>query len=95
MFTDTRVGQKSVTDLTADSSQRQAAIVAGAGILLMVIPPIFAGSVVNGALVAGDAAATAQNILDSDLLPAFSSPASALQSAWLPLSGNCFWLCGC
>jgi hypothetical protein len=67
MFTDTRVGQKSVTDLTAGSSQRQAAIIGGAGILLMVIPPIFAASVVNGALVAGDTAATAQNILANEM----------------------------
>jgi hypothetical protein len=67
MFTDTSVGTKLVTDNTTDISQRAAAVIAGAGILLMVIPPIFAGSVVSGALVPGDAVATAQNILANEM----------------------------
>ncbi|MFN2278346.1 MAG: DUF4386 family protein, partial [Candidatus Promineifilaceae bacterium] len=66
MFADTKVGTKIMTENTADISQRAAAVIAGAGILLMVIPPVFARFVVDGALVPGDAAATANNILANE-----------------------------
>jgi hypothetical protein len=49
------------------SSQRQGAIAAGVGLLLMIIPPIFARFVIEGTIVAGDAAATANNILANEL----------------------------
>jgi hypothetical protein len=66
MIANSRVEEMIVTQQTAEISQRQGAVVAGLALLLMVIPPIFASSVVNGALVPGDAATTANNILANE-----------------------------
>ena len=53
----------------AEDSPRKAAIVAGLGLLLMTVLAIFANfSVVEGLVVPGDAAATASNIADNELL---------------------------
>lgn len=55
------------TNGTADTSQRNAAIVAGVGLLLMSVAHIIASFVYNSVLVPGDAAATANNILANEL----------------------------
>ncbi len=57
-----------MTNRNADVSLRQAAIVAGLGLLLMFIPAMFAyGFVIGGLVVPGDAAETADNIMANEL----------------------------
>jgi len=56
-----------VTNRTVDTSQRNGAITAGVGLLLMTVAAIFATSVYNSVLVSGDAASTANNILANEL----------------------------
>lgn len=69
MIQDKKIGEIEVTNRTADTSQRKAAIVAGLGILLMIIPSIFANFfVVQGLIARGDAATTASNILAKEML---------------------------
>ena len=58
-----------MTNLIADISQRQAARVAGFGWLLIIITGIFAEFFIRMELIVeGDAAATANNIMDSESL---------------------------
>lgn len=61
------IGEIEATNRTADTSQRNAAIVAGVGLLLMFVAAIFASFVHDSMLVPGDAAATANNILANEL----------------------------
>lgn len=56
-----------VTNHTVVTSQRNAAIAAGAGLLIMTVAAIFARFVYDSMLVPGDAAATANNILANEL----------------------------
>jgi hypothetical protein len=56
-----------VTNRSAETAQRKAAVIGGLAILLMVIPPILSGLVIDRVLVPGDAAATANNILAGEL----------------------------
>jgi len=53
----------------ADLSQRKAAIIAGVGLLIMIVPAALANFFVLGSLIVpGDAAATASNIMANELL---------------------------
>jgi len=64
-----KLGGTKMTDRIADTSQRQAAIVAGCGLLIMTSFAVFAIYFVFGNLkVPGDAAATANNIMASEML---------------------------
>jgi hypothetical protein len=56
-----------VTNRTVDTSQRNAAITAGVGLLIMTVAAIFATFVHDSVLVSGDAASTANNILANEL----------------------------
>ncbi|MEZ4517131.1 MAG: DUF4386 domain-containing protein [Chloroflexota bacterium] len=63
-----RIGEEMITtNEIHDVSQRKAAIIAGAGLLLMIIPSIFAAMTFDGLFVPGDAAATASNILANEM----------------------------
>jgi len=58
-----------LTNRIADISQRNAAIIAGLGLLIMTIAAIFANSfVLQSLIVPGDAATTANNITANELL---------------------------
>lgn len=61
------IEKNQVTNRTVDASLRNAAITAGAGLLLMTVAAIFATFVYNDVLVSGDAASTANNILANEL----------------------------
>jgi len=68
MISNRTIGEIDRTNQTSDTSQRKAAIAAGLGLLLMIIPAIFANFVVvQNLLVPGDASATAANILANEL----------------------------
>ncbi len=57
-----------MTNRNADISLRQAAIVAGLGLLLMFLPAVFMNFFVLGSLIVpGDAAETANNIMANEL----------------------------
>jgi hypothetical protein len=56
-----------VTNLSVVPSQRNAAIAAGAGSVIMTVAAMFAQFVLNSVLVPGDAGATASNILANEL----------------------------
>lgn len=61
------IEKNQVINCTGDTSQRNGAITAGAGLLLMTVAAIFATFVYNGVLVSSDAASTANNILANEL----------------------------
>lgn len=67
MIGERNFGEIRKADSTADTSQRKAAIVAGLGLLLMMIPAIFSNYVViQDLIVPGDAASTAANFLANE-----------------------------
>lgn len=67
MMLDRKIEDVEATDRTAGTSPRHAALAAGVGLLLMVVAAIFATVGYDNVFVAGDAAATANNILANEL----------------------------
>jgi len=61
-----KLGGNEMTNRIADTSQRQAAKVAGLGLLITLIGVIFTSVVSNRLIVPGDAATTAKNIMASE-----------------------------
>lgn len=66
MILDRKIGEMEVTDQTAGTSQRSAAIAAGVGILIMAVAAMFATIVQESVIVPGDAVTTANNILANE-----------------------------
>lgn len=63
-----KIGEIEMTNQTVDISQRQAALVAGFGLLIMFFTAIFANFfVVQRLIVPGDATVTAQNIMANEM----------------------------
>jgi hypothetical protein len=67
MMQERRFEEIEVTNRSVVTSQRNAAIAAGAGLLIMTVAAIFARFVYDSVLVPGDAVATANNILANEL----------------------------
>jgi hypothetical protein len=64
-----KLGKIATENQRSDTSQRQAAIIAGLGLLIMAIIAFFANfSVLQGLVVPEDAAKTVSNIMDNQLL---------------------------
>ena len=64
-----KLGEFEMTNRIADGSLRKAAMVAGLGLLVMTIFAIFAQfAVIQGLIVPGDAATTANNIMANEML---------------------------
>ncbi len=61
-----KLGGTEMTNHIADISQRQAAIIAGFGLLITIIGVIFASIFVDNLIVPGDAAETANNIMANE-----------------------------
>jgi len=61
-----KLGGTEMTNHIADISQRQAAIIAGFGLLISIIGVIFASIFVDNLIVPGDAAETANNIMANE-----------------------------